>query len=65
MIAELQAEKQRLDEAIIALERLSAGKVRNRNKSGANAAASSDESSDVNAADSTGEEFSMDHLRSN
>jgi hypothetical protein len=33
MIAELQAEKERLDEAILALERLSAGKVKKRSKS--------------------------------
>jgi hypothetical protein len=33
MIAELQAEKQRLDDAILALERLSAGKVKKRAKS--------------------------------
>lgn len=32
MIAELQAERQRLDEAIQALERLSAGKVRRRGR---------------------------------
>jgi hypothetical protein len=32
MIAELQAEKQRLDEAILALERLSAGKPKRRTK---------------------------------
>ena len=32
MIAELQAEKQRLDEAILALERLSAGKPKRRVK---------------------------------
>ena len=33
MIAELQVEKERLDEAILALERLSAGKARRRAKS--------------------------------
>jgi hypothetical protein len=32
MIAELQAERQRLDEAIQALERLSAGKTRRRGR---------------------------------
>ena len=32
MIAELQAEKERLDEAIQALERLSAGKLRRRGR---------------------------------
>jgi len=32
MIAELQAERQRLDEAIQALERLSAGKIRRRGR---------------------------------
>ncbi|MBV9760072.1 MAG: hypothetical protein JO340_05880 [Acidobacteriaceae bacterium] len=32
MIAELQAERQRIDEAIQALERLSAGKVRRRGR---------------------------------
>jgi hypothetical protein len=32
MISELQAEKQRLDEAIQALERLSAGKLRRRGR---------------------------------
>jgi hypothetical protein len=32
MIAELQAEKQRLDEAILALERLSAGKPKRHPK---------------------------------
>ena len=32
MIAELQAEKQRLDEAILALERLSAGKPKRHAK---------------------------------
>ena len=32
MIAELQAEKERLDEAISALERLSAGKIKRRAK---------------------------------
>lgn len=32
MIAELKAEKTRLDEAILALERLSAGKVRRRGR---------------------------------
>jgi hypothetical protein len=32
MISELQAEKQRLDEAIQALERLSAGKTRRRGR---------------------------------
>lgn len=32
MIAELQAERQRLDEAIVALERLSAGKLRRRGR---------------------------------
>ena len=32
MIAELEAEKTRLDEAILALERLSAGKVRRRGR---------------------------------
>lgn len=32
MIAELQAERQRLDEAIQALERLSAGKARRRGR---------------------------------
>jgi hypothetical protein len=32
MIAELQAEKERLDEAILALERLSAGKPKRRPK---------------------------------
>ena len=32
MIAELQAERQRLDEAITALERLSAGKARRRGR---------------------------------
>jgi len=32
MIVELQAERQRLDEAIQALERLSAGKVRRRGR---------------------------------
>ncbi|HEY6987030.1 MAG TPA: hypothetical protein VH369_01525 [Bryobacteraceae bacterium] len=32
MIAELKAEKTRLDEAILALERLSAGKLRRRGR---------------------------------
>lgn len=32
MIAELQAERQRIDEAIQALERLSAGKIRRRGR---------------------------------
>jgi len=32
MIAELQTEKQRLDEAILALERLAAGKPKRRGK---------------------------------
>lgn len=32
MIAELQAERNRLDEAIAALERLSAGKIRRRGR---------------------------------
>ncbi len=32
MIAELQAERQRLDEAIVALERLSEGKARRRGR---------------------------------
>lgn len=32
MIAELQAERQRIDEAIGALERLSAGKIRRRGR---------------------------------
>jgi hypothetical protein len=32
MIAELQAEKERLDEAIQALERLTAGKIRRRGR---------------------------------
>jgi hypothetical protein len=32
MITELQAEKTRLDEAIVALERLSAGKLRRRGR---------------------------------
>jgi hypothetical protein len=32
MISELQAEKQRLDEAIFALERLSAGKANRRSR---------------------------------
>jgi hypothetical protein len=32
MIIELQAEKARLDEAIVALERLAAGKVKRRTK---------------------------------
>jgi hypothetical protein len=44
MIAELQAEKERLDEAILALERLSAGKPKRRSKQGRTGRRESDES---------------------
>ena len=66
MIAELQAEKQRLDEAIVALERLSAGKLRTRNKHD-DAPISASESSlhDVNAVDGAGEEFPRGSLGPN
>ena len=43
MIGELQAEKERLDEAILALERLSAGKPKRRSTQAAGPASSEEE----------------------